>query len=281
MYWYGSVDTKTSIDPVDVYNRLSTFNTDMSTYTPCNWHDVVDLGLVKDRSGYLSAIRSATMYIAEQKLISTLNEKDIELIQMVKTLDELDTVINILTERLVDWYISVTPSYSRKYQHISNSKLVSIIKKTGITSMNGVAKQILSLSETRTRLMKEVSNKANTVIPNMSALVGGLVAARLVCRAGSLKAIARLPGSSIQVLGSSGAIFSHIRMGSPSPKHGILYQHRRVHGAGRKVRGSVSRALASKLAIAARIDYYRGDLDPVFIEHSNCRIDNIMNGDTK
>jgi nucleolar protein 56 len=46
--------------------------------------------------------------------------------------------------------------------------------------------------------------------------------------------------------------------GSLPPKHGILYQHPSVKGVQRKIKGKVTRTLASKVAIAAKIDYYRG-----------------------
>jgi nucleolar protein 56 len=99
--------------------------------------------------------------------------------------------------------------------------------------------------------------------------VGGLVAARLMTLAGGLPDLARLPASSIQVLGARGALFSHLTGGTPPPKHGIIYQHLRVHNAPRGVRGRVARAVAARLAIAARIDRYRGTPDPEFIAESD------------
>jgi nucleolar protein 56 len=121
--------------------------------------------------------------------------------------------------------------------------------------------------------MREVSAMADEVMPNVSALIGGLVAARLLSRAGGLPALARMPGSTIQVLGSEQALFSHLRGGSPPPKHGIIFQHRRVHNAPKEVRGRVARVLAAKLAIAARLDHYRGEAVPSFIEEAQARID--------
>jgi len=92
-------------------------------------------------------------------------------------------------------------------------------------------------------------------------------------RAGGLSALARMPGSAIQVLGSERALFSHLRGGTPPPKHGIIFQHRRVHNAPREVRGRVARVLAAKLAIAARLDYYRGEAVPEFIRDAQEKID--------
>jgi nucleolar protein 56 len=62
-------------------------------------------------------------------------------------------------------------------------------------------------------------------------------------------------------------------MKTPPPKHGIIFQHRRVHNAPRDVRGKVARGLAGKLAIAVRLDYYRGEIDPDFILRTQERID--------
>ena len=136
-----------------------------------------------------------------------------------------------------------------------------------------VAGQIENLSTTRTALAKEVSGRANQVMPNTSALIGGLVAARLLSNAGGLSQLSRLPGSAIQVLGDRTALFAHLRTHSPSPKHGIIFQHRRVHNAPKPIRGKVARVLAAKLAIAAKIDYYRGVIAPEFVEAAQASID--------
>ena len=85
--------------------------------------------------------------------------------------------------------------------------------------------------------------------------------------------MSRMPASTIQVLGAANALFTHLRAGAPSPKHGIIFQHRRVHNAPKERRGRVARVLAGKLAIAARLDYYRGVLAPEFIEKSQIKID--------
>jgi nucleolar protein 56 len=92
-------------------------------------------------------------------------------------------------------------------------------------------------------------------------------------RAGGLEPLSQMPASAIQVIGARTALFSHMRSGTPPPKHGIIFQHRRVHSAGRDVRGRVARILAAKLAIAARVDYYRGELAPEFVAKSQAAID--------
>ena len=94
-----------------------------------------------------------------------------------------------------------------------------------------------------------------------------------MAQAGGLHQLSRLPASAIQVLGAKTALFAHIRTHTPSPKHGIIFQHRRVHNAPRAVRGRVSRVLAGKLAIAARLDQFRGVAVPEFLERAQEKID--------
>ncbi|MBR5450356.1 MAG: RNA-processing protein, partial [Methanocorpusculum sp.] len=240
------------------------------------WTELKDAGLVSSRAEYIASVRAVASSMAEEGIAASLSEKDTDLLQMVRMLDELDEVINLLTERLTEWYQSTTPDSSRKYNKAASKKFIQTVAKSKNPSMKQVAREILSLTNLRAQLMKDVSRKADEVIPNMSALVGGLVAARLVSRAGGLTLISRMAASSIQVLGAESALFSHIRAGTPSPKHGLIFQHRRVHNAPRDVRGKLARILASKLAIAARLDAFRGELDEAFLADANEKIDKIM-----
>ena len=59
-----------------------------------------------------------------------------------------------------------------------------------------------------------------------------------------------------EALGAEKALFRHISDGSPPPKHGLLYQHPSVKKASRKDKGRVSRKLAAKVAITAKVEYY-------------------------
>lgn len=274
MNWYGESGSY-SIDTSEAAERVRK-NTDNAPKKLCDWTELKDAGLVSSRAEYIASVRAVASSMAEEGIAASLSEKDTDLLQMVRMLDELDEVINLLTERLTEWHQSTTPDSSRKYNKAASKKFIQTIAKSKNPSMKQVAREILSLANLRTQLMKDVSRKADEVIPNMSALVGGLVAARLMSRAGGLSIISRMAASSIQVLGAESALFSHIRAGTPSPKHGLIFQHRRVHNAPRDVRGKLARILASKLAIAARLDAFRGELDEAFLADANEKIDKLM-----
>ena len=85
-------------------------------------------------------------------------------------------------------------------------------------------------------------------------MAGPVLAARIISRAGGLSNLARMPSSRIQVMGAEKSLFKHLSGHAPSPKHGIIYRHPAVSGSARRQRGKAARALAAKLAIAARLD---------------------------
>jgi nucleolar protein 56 len=275
-YWFGDVDSHGCLPAgQDVESRAKRVIALSSQKEPCctpDWQQAVTCGTVRDRQEYLEALRQLCFHIAEQKIGSHYRGRDIDLVQMVRTLDQLDEVINLLTERTVDWYRTRNPGFSRKYRWLPGRKMIAVMKRDNSGSFRQVIDEIERLSHLRSTLMREVSSRAVRVLPNCSTLIGGLVAARLVERAGGLHELSRLPASAIQVLGARTALFSHMRSGTPSPKHGIIFQHQRVHAARREVRGRVARTLAAKLAIAARLDYYREEAAPEFLSEAQAAV---------
>ncbi|HEX3001074.1 MAG TPA: RNA-processing protein [Methanoregula sp.] len=278
-YWFGDTGDgccqAAEGDSVVLAQRLDSLQTKMDNFVPLKWEDAIACGICTDRAGYLTLLREVCFIRAEQRIREEYAGKDTELLQMVRTLDEMDEVINLLSERVAEWHQVRHPTFSRKYRKTPVHIQIRRISEKGRGSLGKVALQVEQLSAARTDLAKEVSLRATRVLPNTSALIGGLVAARLMAQAGGLLPLSRLPSSVIQVLGARTALFSHLRTRSPPPKHGIIFQHRRVHNAPRDLRGKVARVLAAKLAIAARLDYYRGVAVPEFLDRAQERIDRL------
>jgi nucleolar protein 56 len=282
-YWFGEVTgegcTPSEGDIVAIASRIRSLRASMDAFVPLDWQETVRCGVCRDRAEYLSKLQSVCIAASELGVRASYAGKDVELLQMVRTLDEMDTVINLLSERVADWYQVRHPSFSRKYRRTPAHKLVKTIRERSRGgALGSVAQGIEQIAGTRAVLAQEVSARASAVMPNTSALIGGLVAARLLSHAGSLEQLARLPASAIQVLGARTALFAHLRTKAPSPKHGIIFQHRRVHNAPRAIRGRVARVLAGKLAIAARLDYYRGSAVPAFLLAAQACIDRAGTG---
>ena len=106
---------------------------------------------------------------------------------------------------------------------------------------------------------KYVEEVMKQVAPNMTAVVGAALSARLISIAGSLQNLAKMPASTLQVLGAEKALFRSLKTGARPPKHGVIFQHTAIHQSPRWQRGKIARALAGKLSIAARIDSFGGD----------------------
>jgi nucleolar protein 56 len=87
------------------------------------------------------------------------------------------------------------------------------------------------------------------------------VGARLIAKAGSLKRLASLSSSTIQILGAEKALFRTLKTGANPPKHGLLFQHPVIHSAPKWQRGKLARAISAKAAIAARVDFFNHNVE--------------------
>jgi nucleolar protein 56 len=120
--------------------------------------------------------------------------------------------------------------------------------------LGALAAHILAGREEGRRLKIAVEETILKMAPNLAAVAGPLVGARLLSLAGSLDRLARMPSSTVQLLGAERALFLHIKEGTPPPKHGVVFQHPSVHSAPPWLRGRIARSLAGKISIAARGD---------------------------
>jgi nucleolar protein 56 len=276
-YWFGDVDdrgcTRAEGDLDALVRRVSSLRIGREDIIPPDWRLARECGAVKDREEYLSKLREICISLAREQVAASLSGEDTELMEMVLLLDGMDRAVNQLGEHLAGWYRVRHPGEGWKYRPRDSRKVLARIGEDAEGPLKEALDGILALREVRTRLAREIAERSARVLPNCSALVGGLVAARLMTLAGGLPDLARLPASSLQVLGARGALFSHLTGGTPPPKHGIIYQHLRVHNAPRGARGKVARVLAGRLAIAARIDQYRGTPDPDFLAQSDRMIE--------
>ncbi len=202
------------------------------------------------------------------------------LAKAVETIQDLNETINILMERLRDWYSLHFPELEDR---VSDDEYIELIEKYGSKedmmeevaiskSVGGeitekeranyisLANVIKEQMEYRSDLHEYVEEMMRTYAPNITALTGPKLGAELIEKAGSLKKIAMKPSSTIQILGAEKSLFKHLEKGTKPPKHGLILQHPYVHKAPYDKRGKIARAFANKIAIAARLDYF-GDKD--------------------
>lgn len=98
---------------------------------------------------------------------------------------------------------------------------------------------------------------AKKIAPNLTSLLGEELAAELIAEAKSLKKLAFMASSKIQVLGAESALFRHLKEGTKPPKYGIIFKHDSVKNSENK--GKAARQLAAKISLAAKKDYFKNN----------------------
>jgi nucleolar protein 56 len=127
-----------------------------------------------------------------------------------------------------------------------------------VKAIRDCAEEVFTMYEVRGEISEYIDGLMAQVAPNIKAVVGGAIGARLISLAGGLAHLARLPASTIQVLGAEKALFRALRSHAKPPKHGVIYQYPDIRGSPKLQRGRIARALAGKITIAARVDAMSG-----------------------
>merc|ERR1739840_57908 len=122
----------------------------------------------------------------------------------------------------------------------------------------------IGLAEYRKKLAVYLRSKMANVAPNLSALIGEVVGARLISHAGSLTNLAKYPASTVQILGAEKALFRALKTKGNTPKYGLIFHSSFIGRAGAKNKGRISRYLANKCSIASRIDCFAEESTTIF-----------------
>lgn len=226
----------------------------------------------------------------KQRMKAAYLSRDAILVYIDGMIEDLEKSLNLLFERLNEWYsiyfpelrISDRAKYCKlvlvidkedmkgseeRIKEVMGEKAEDVIKSLGtsmgidllskdVKKIQETAGKIIELERLKEDIEKYEEGVAKEVCPNMAEVGGAKIAAKLVAHVGGLQKLARLPASTIQVLGAEKALFRHLKKHTRPPKHGIIFQHNAVHSAPRAVRGKIARTLATKLSIAAKMDAY-------------------------
>lgn len=126
--------------------------------------------------------------------------------------------------------------------------------------------RMVKLAEYRKQLSHYLTDKMSVVAPNLSAVIGDTVAARLISKAGSLTNLAKSPASTVQILGAEKALFRALKTKGNTPKYGLIYHSTFIGRADAKNKGRISRYLANKCSIATRIDSFSDEPSRIYGE---------------
>ncbi|KAL6966237.1 Ribosomal RNA processing protein 1 A [Sarracenia purpurea var. burkii] len=228
--------------------------------------------------------------LSRYKLKFSPDKVDTMIIQAIGLLDDLDKELNTYAMRVREWYGWHFPELAKIVQdNILYAKVVKFIgnrtnaakldlseilseevetelkeaamismgtevSDLDLTNIKDLCDQVLALAEYRAQLYDYLKSRMNTIAPNLTALVGELVGARLIAHGGSLLNLAKQPGSTVQILGAEKALFRALKTKHATPKYGLIYHASLIGQAAPKHKGKISRSLAAKTALAIRYD---------------------------
>jgi len=230
----------------------------------------------EDINEFLSFISS---FIARESVRRAVRKDDM-IIQATGALEDLTKTINLFSERLREFYglhfpeleklITDHEKYAKIVQkygergNIKEGKLAPYaemsmggkFEKEDVELAKELARTITYLISLRKKVEKYLEKKVREIAPNLAEVAGPSLAAKLIARAGSLEKLAKMPSSTIQLLGSEKALFRYLRGKGKPPKHGLIFAHPLLQRTPEKLRGKVARILASKLLVAIRLDHF-------------------------
>lgn len=117
--------------------------------------------------------------------------------------------------------------------------------------------EILKLDADKTSMFKFVESRMNRIAPNLCALIGAHVAAKLVGLAGGLIPLSKIPSCNIQVMGQEKKNLAGLSNNSIVPHTGVLFYCDLVQSCPPDLRRKALKVLAGKVTLAARIDSYQ------------------------
>ena len=228
--------------------------------------------------------------LSRHKLKFSPDKVDTMVIQAIALLDDLDKELNTYAMRVKEWYgwhfpemakiINDNGAYARVIlkmglrTNASKADLAEVlpeeietavkaaaevsmgteIAEEDLENIQALAQQVVDFIDYRSQLSNYLTSRMAAIAPNLTALVGELVGARLIAHAGSLMNLAKNPASTIQIIGAEKALFRALKTKHATPKYGLLYHASLVGQATGKHKGKIARMLAGKTAIGIRVD---------------------------
>ncbi|KAL2861133.1 RNA-processing protein NOP58 [Aspergillus lucknowensis] len=228
--------------------------------------------------------------LARHKLKFSPDKIDTMIVQAIGLLDDLDKELNNYAMRVKEWYgwhfpelakiLNDNIAYSRLVLKMGmrtnweSSDLAEIlpeeiegavkaaadrsmgteISEEDLDNIQALAEQVIGFSEYRSQLAGYITARMNAIAPNLTALVGDLVGARLIAHAGSLSNLSKSPASTLQILGAEKALFRALKTKHDTPKYGLIYHASLIGQATGKNKGKMARVLAAKASLGLRVD---------------------------
>jgi len=264
-------------------------------------HKLNSIGFKKSEDELKLIFKSISEELIKNKISEAGAQKDTIIIQIIETLDIIKKSISLFSSRLREWYGLHFPELTDKLveDNVILAEMVAVLgnrekftiknlrenfdfseerinalhqlandsmgAKININIIQDYANQIISLDKYRAFLENYLEDLMEVSAPNLTGIIGSLIGAKLIAKAGSLKKLAFMPASRIQLLGAEKALYRFLKSGEKRPKHGLIFQWNQIRGNKPWIRGKISRLISGKIGIAAKLDFFKGEIIADFL----------------
>lgn len=212
------------------------------------------------------------------------NHEDLIVSDLLSTIEELEKSINNRIMRAREWYSLHFPELNTVSDH---STYLSLVLKIGnrhsfvnepnspipedilyqlknsmgcditVEDMNKISENIKNIFrdiEYKSKQQQLLKTKTSSSFPNLYNLIGEVLTAKLIRKAGSITLLSQSTSSTIQIYGSEKAFHEAVKSQMNTPKYGFIYDSDLVSRVTDDIKGKVARILANKIALCARVD---------------------------
>lgn len=222
---------------------------------------------------------------AQEKIKEELNTTDQKIIlysliseKLPKNINELFEQIRIITDLkypTLDQYLTIeeycnflldnsleklNTDKKKEIEKIISGEISITFDQNEQKLVNNFSKNILDLIVLKNDLDLEISNLLKENYPNFYLIATPKIAAKMLQISGSIKRLAKMPSSTIQLLGSEKSFFKALKLSKNTPKYGVLYNHEILFDLNKKNKAKMARMIANKISIAVKSDLNKNNV---------------------
>lgn len=253
------------------------------------------IGINKTHEEILAQYKTVSEELTRRKVSQASGHSDNIITQIITVLDVIKKSISLFSSHLREWYGLHFPELTDKIieDNVILAKLISALgsrdnfnvenienkfdlKESKIKALEqyalhsmganidldiiqNYADQIISLDTYCQQLENYLEKLIEKTAPNVNTLIGPLIGAKLIAKAGGLQKLAYMPASRIQLLGAEKALYRFLKTGEKRPKHGLIFQWNQIRSAKPWIRGKIARVVAGKIGLSAKVDFFSGE----------------------
>lgn len=222
---------------------------------------------------------------AQEKIKKELNTTDQKIIlysliseKLPKNINELFEQIRIITDLkypTLDQYLTIeeycnflldnslekmNTDKKKEIEKITSGEISITFDQNEQKLVDNFSKNILDLIVLKNDLDLEISNLLKENYPNFYLIATPKIAAKMLQISGSIKRLAKMPSSTIQLLGSEKSFFKALKLSKNTPKYGVLYNHEILFDLNKKNKAKMARMIANKISIAVKSDLNKNNV---------------------